>query len=64
MSVGKTVQIDETRSVQVRVDANNVLNKPILGDPDLNMNSANFGQISANNVGGARRFQAQVRFSF
>jgi hypothetical protein len=64
MSVGKTVQIDETRSVQVRVDANNVLNKPILGDPDLNMNSANFGQISATNVGGARRFQAQVRFSF
>lgn len=65
MSAGKTVRISETKSVQVRVDAKNVLNRPyVLASPDLSMNSANFGQFSGDDVLGSRQFQGQLRFSF
>jgi hypothetical protein len=64
MSASKTVQIGENKSIQVRVDARNVLNHPILGNPNLDINSANFGQIPADQVFGERKFQAQLRFNF
>jgi hypothetical protein len=64
LSASKTVRIDETKSVQIRVDAQNVLNKPILGEPNLSMNSSNFGQIPADEVFGSREFQAMIRFDF
>jgi hypothetical protein len=64
MSASKTVRIGENKSVQVRMDARNILNHPILGNPNLDINSANFGQIPADAVSGARQFQAQLRFNF
>jgi hypothetical protein len=64
MSLSKTVRIRETKSVQFRVDARNILNHPILGNPSLDINSANFGQIAPDGVTGTRNFQAQLRFSF
>ncbi len=64
LSASKTMRISETKSVQLRMDARNVLNHPILGSPNLDINSANFGQIPADSVTGARQFQAQLRFSF
>src|SRR5687768_5876026 len=33
LSASKTVRISETKSIQLRVDAHNVLNKPLLGNP-------------------------------
>ena len=47
MSAVKTVRISETKKVEFRLDARNVLNHPILGNPSLDINSANFGQIAA-----------------
>jgi len=64
LSASKTVRISETKSFQLRVDAHNVLNKPLLGNPNLNMNSADFGQIPASQVFGGRQFQALLRVSF
>jgi len=64
LSASKTVRIGETKSFQLRVDAHNVLNKPLLGNPNLNMNSADFGQIPASQVFGARQFQVLLRLSF
>jgi hypothetical protein len=64
LSASKTVRISESKSFQLRVDAHNVLNKPLLGNPNLNMNSADFGQIPANQVFGGRQFQGLLRFSF
>ena len=65
LGASKTVKIDETKSLQIRIDARNVLNHPILGNPSLGINTANtFGQISGNNVTGARQFQGQLRFTF
>jgi hypothetical protein len=64
LSASKTVRISESKSFQLRVDAHNVLNKPLLGNPNPNMNSADFGQIPANQVFGGRQFQGLLRFSF
>lgn len=64
LSASKTVRVDESKSFQIRIDAQNVLNHPTLGDPNLNINSANFGQIGAGDVSGSRRFQGQLRFTF
>jgi hypothetical protein len=64
MSASKTMRINETKSVELRIDARNVLNHPILGNPGLDINSANFGQIAAAGVSGTRNFQALLRFSF
>jgi hypothetical protein len=64
MSAVKTVRISETKKIEFRLDARNVLNHPILGNPSLDINSANFGQIAADGVSGTRNFQALLRFSF
>jgi hypothetical protein len=64
MSLSKTVKIAETKSLQFRIDARNVLNKPVLGNPNLDINSASFGQIAATGVSGTRNFQGLMRFSF
>src|SRR4029434_11234145 len=65
LGASKTMKIDESKSVQIRIDARNVLNHPILGNPSLNINNGGtFGQISGNNVTGARQFQGQLRFTF
>jgi len=64
MSMSKTMRITENKSVQLRLDARNVLNRPILGNPNLDINSASFGQIAATGVTGNRNFQAQLRFNF
>jgi hypothetical protein len=36
-NLGKTFRIDERRSIQVRVDATNVLNHPQIGTPNFSM---------------------------
>src|SRR5678816_607390 len=42
----KKFQISETRSVAFRFDARNVFNHPTPGNPNLNINSGTFGQIT------------------
>jgi hypothetical protein len=65
LGASKTMKIDETKSVQIRIDARNVLNHPILGSPGLNINNGGaFGQISGIFVTGARQFQGQLRVTF
>ncbi|MBI4471696.1 MAG: carboxypeptidase regulatory-like domain-containing protein [Acidobacteria bacterium] len=63
-AMSKTVRINETKSLQVRMDAINVFNHPTPGAPDLNINSTNpFGFIQAkgNQI---RQFKGQLRFNF
>ena len=64
LSASKRVRITETKTIQVRVDAHNVLNHPILGNPNLNVNSPNFGQMIGSEVLGNRVIQAQLRLNF
>jgi hypothetical protein len=58
----KTVTVGEGRSITFRVDANNILNHPNAGAPNLNMSSGTFGEI--NTKTGSRNLQALVRFDF
>ena len=63
LGASKTMRIDEKKSLQLRIDARNVLNHPILGNPSLNINNATtFGQITT--VTGSRQFQGQLRVTF
>jgi hypothetical protein len=61
-NLSKTFRITETKSLQVRVDATNLLNHPTPALPTLSINSDDFG-ISTTKTGG-RAFQAQLRFTF
>jgi hypothetical protein len=61
-SASKTVRISESKSAQFRMDAKNVLNHPLMGNPNLNINGTTFGQITT--VTGSRTFQGTLRFSF
>ncbi|MBN1566716.1 MAG: TonB-dependent receptor [Acidobacteria bacterium] len=77
MAISKSVKIDESKRVEVRVDATNIFNHPQPGGsrssastriyfanpPDLNINSANpFGYLGTKV--GSRTFQARLRFNF
>ncbi len=62
-NLSKSFRIDEKKSIQVRVDASNVLNHPQIGNPTYSINSANFGLVTTDKTGG-RSFQGSLRFSF
>jgi hypothetical protein len=62
MNLQKSFQVDESKSVTVRVDASNVFNHASPDNPSLNINTGTFGQITTKE--GSRVLQAQVRFDF
>jgi hypothetical protein len=67
--LGKSFRITESRNLQFRVDARNVLNHP---EPNpaaliMNMNDANFGLLTGTNAKSDtsfRELQASLRFNF
>jgi hypothetical protein len=61
-NLSKTFRISESKSVQIRVDATNVLNHPTPAAPNFSINNDNFG-LSTTKTGN-RSFQGQVRFTF
>lgn len=72
-NVSKTFKISESKSIQIRLDATNVLNHPWPADPiglgaqGTNFGSDNFGQIltKGGNVNNQpRQFQGKLRFTF
>ena len=72
-NLGKTFQISESKSLQVRFDAQNVLNHPQPGAPNFSITgTAPFGQIGDTSFFGAttyaktggRALQGQLRFNF
>ena len=63
-ALSKTVRVAESKSLQIRVDATNVLNHPLLNNPSLDINSTTpFGSIQAKGTQ-RRQFKAQLRFLF
>lgn len=63
-ALSKMVRIAESKSLQIRVDATNVLNHPLMGNPSLDINSTTpFGSIQAKGTQ-RRQFKAQLRFLF
>lgn len=68
-NLGKTFQISESKNLTVRFDAQNVLNHPQPGNPNLNINAVNnagevipFGRIESKTQG--RTLQGQLRLNF
>ena len=61
-SLQKSVQIREGTDFTIRFDAINVLNTPLWGNPNTDINSVNFGRIT--NAGGARTFTMNARIDF
>jgi Carboxypeptidase regulatory-like domain len=66
-NLSKNIRISESKSVQIRMDATNVLNhpNPLPIAPAISINSASgdFGYLT-NGKSGTRQFQAQVRLNF
>jgi len=62
MNLIKRVRIDESKEFEVRIDAINVLNHSNWGNPTLDINSNNFGRITAKT--GNRTFTLNARLNF
>ena len=63
-NIGKTFRISESKSVQVRIDATNILNHPNAGTPSLSINSQNpLGYIGSKG-NNHREFKAMLRLTF
>jgi hypothetical protein len=65
-SLAKTVKVNESKSLQIRMDATNVFNHPEPSTPNLDINNANFGLITGANAKTTlrRQFQGQIRLNF
>ena len=62
MNLIKRVRLTESKELEFRVDAVNVLNHPIFGNPDTNINSLSFGRITT--ATGNRRFNIGAQLNF
>jgi hypothetical protein len=63
MSILKNIMFGGGKSVQLRLEAFNLFNKPIWGDPDMNMSSSTYGRIN-NTRSPMRELQLGVKFAF
>jgi hypothetical protein len=66
-NLSKNIKLTETKSLQLRMDATNVLNHPnplpIAPAISINSTSGDFGYLTNNKIG-TRQFQAQLRLNF
>ena len=63
LSILKNIVFGGGKSVQLRLEAFNLFNKPIWGDPDMNMSSSTYGRINTTRSP-MRELQLGVKFSF
>jgi hypothetical protein len=63
-SIGKAFRLSETKRLQFRLDATNILNHPEPADPNLDINAGvPFGSIDTKSTA-TRQFQLGMRFEF
>jgi hypothetical protein len=62
----KALKLAESKTLEFRIDATDILNHAEPGTPVLNINTANFGQITGTTAKSTlhRQFQAQMRLRF
>jgi len=63
MNLLKRIKLAESKEFELRMDAINVLNHPIFDNPNLNINSTDFGRITTA-MFAARTFVLNARVSF
>jgi hypothetical protein len=66
MTVGKRFRFDETRDLEIRVEAQNVTNTPSFAVPDTNLilTNGSFGQILGSTASTSRKVQFVAKFNF
>ncbi len=66
MTIGKKFRFDESKDLEVRVEAQNVTNTPSFAVPDGNLilTSGSFGQILGNTTSTSRKIQFVAKFNF
>src|SRR5262249_20908733 len=62
LNVLKRFRLRESLQLEMRADAINVLNRPVWGDPETNINSTDFGRITT--AGGNRIIVLTGRINF
>ena len=62
MNLIKRIRMTEAKDFEFRVDVVNILNHANFGNPNVNINSTNFGRITS--ASGARRFTFNARVNF
>jgi hypothetical protein len=62
LALTKRFRITESKTFEIRADAVNLLNKPIWGNPNTAINSANFGRITT--ATGTRQLTFNARVDF
>ncbi len=60
--IQKSIRIAESKNLTFRIDASNLFNHPTPANPNLNINSGTFGQITTKT--GSRVLAAQLHFDF
>jgi hypothetical protein len=63
-NISKTFRVDESKSLQIRIDATNVLNHANWNEPTLSIQSSNFSRTNGKGGPGNRVLQGQVRMTF
>ena len=61
--IRQATAVGESKTLQFRMDAPNILNHPELNSPTLNITNASFGTINGKTTL-RRQFQAQLRLTF
>ena len=62
MNLKKTFSLKEGKEIVIRADAINLLNSPVFGSPNTDINSTDFGRITT--AGGNRFVVLEARISF
>jgi hypothetical protein len=62
VALNKKFVLTEGKTFSIRADAINVMNSPVWGNPNTNINSSSFGRITT--AGGARSITLSARFDF
>jgi hypothetical protein len=61
----KRVKLAESKELQIQLSAINVLNHPVFANPNVSINSVNFGRITATSTGTTpRQLMTSLRFNF
>jgi hypothetical protein len=62
LSLAKKINLSETKFFTFRANVIDALNRPIWGNPNMNLNNVSFGRITT--AGGARSVTLDLRFDF
>ena len=59
----KDIRLRDEQRLEVRIEAQNVLNHPVFGEPNTSFGSTSFGQITGTKVG-ARQMMIGLKYYF